>query len=80
MEMPPAGPIHSISVFAPLFTERVWQHVQTLLGGALLAPGKRTVSAALRMMVRRESQSAVQPLDVIFHPTPPEVWGEGPQP
>jgi len=32
-----------IEVFAPLFSERVWCHVPMLLGGAILAPGKRTV-------------------------------------
>ena len=37
--------------FAPVFTKRVWQHVQVLLTGAILAPGKRTVTAALRVMV-----------------------------
>jgi hypothetical protein len=34
--------------FAPLFSPRVWLHAQTLLVGALLAPGTRTVTAALR--------------------------------
>ena len=34
--------------FAPLFSERVWQHAQILLAGAVLAPGKRTVGSALR--------------------------------
>lgn len=34
--------------FAPLFSERVWQHAQLLLAGAILAPGKRTVGSALR--------------------------------
>lgn len=38
------------TIFAPLFTKRVWQHVQVLLVGAILAPGKRTVTAALRVM------------------------------
>ncbi len=33
--------------FAPLFSERVWQHAQVLLAGAILAPGKRTVGSAL---------------------------------
>ena len=37
-----------ILAFAPVFTKRVWQHVQVLLVGAILAPGKRTVTAALR--------------------------------
>jgi DDE superfamily endonuclease len=39
-----------LTTFAPLFTKRVWQHVQVLLIGAILAPGKRTVTAALRVM------------------------------
>jgi hypothetical protein len=39
-----------ISAFAPVFSKRVWQHVQVLLVGAILAPGKRTVTAVLRMM------------------------------
>jgi DDE superfamily endonuclease len=38
-----------LTTFAPLFTKRVWQHVQVLLIGAILAPGKRTVTAALRV-------------------------------
>jgi DDE superfamily endonuclease len=36
--------------FAPLFSKRVWEHVQVLVVGALLAPGKRTVTAVLRVM------------------------------
>ena len=39
-----------ISAFAPVFSKRVWQHVQVLLVGAILAPGKRTVTAVLRIM------------------------------
>jgi DDE superfamily endonuclease len=39
-----------MTVFAPLFSWRVWQHVQVLVVGAILAPGKRTVTAALRVM------------------------------
>ena len=39
-----------IQVFAPLFSERVWCHIQVLVIGALLAPGKRTVTAVLRIM------------------------------
>jgi hypothetical protein len=35
---------------APLFSERVWGHAQVLVVGALLAPGNRTVTAALRGM------------------------------
>jgi len=33
-----------------LFSRRVWGHAQVLLGGAILAPGRRTVAAALRVM------------------------------
>lgn len=36
--------------FAPVFSERVWDWVQVLVIGAILAPGKRTVTAALRVM------------------------------
>jgi len=39
-----------IGVFAPLFSNLVWQHAQVLLMGALLAPGQRTVAAALRIV------------------------------
>jgi hypothetical protein len=34
--------------FAPLFSQRVFQHAQVLLAGAILAPGTRTVGSALR--------------------------------
>ncbi len=44
--------ISLIAVFAPLFSERVWSHAQILLVGALLAPGKRTVTSVLRVMGR----------------------------
>lgn len=36
--------------FAPLFSKRVFEHARILLVGAILAPGKRTVSAILRVM------------------------------
>ena len=39
-----------MTTFAPLFTKRVWQHVQVLLVGAILSPGKRTITAVLRVM------------------------------
>jgi hypothetical protein len=42
--------IQVLAPFAPLFSERVWRHVQVLLAGAILAPGRRTVSSALRAM------------------------------
>ncbi len=36
--------------FAQVFSDRTWQWVQVLLVGAILAPGKRTVTAILRIM------------------------------
>lgn len=37
-------------VFAPLFSRRVFEHMQVLVVGAILSPGKRTVTAALWVM------------------------------
>ena len=42
-----------ILAFQPLMLNRTWQHAVVLLVGAILAPGKRTVSSALRIMGRR---------------------------
>jgi hypothetical protein len=42
--------VQALAPFAPLFSKRVWQHAQLLLVGAILAPGARTVSSALRAM------------------------------
>ena len=39
-----------ILTFAPLFFDRVWPRAQVLWMGAILAPGKRTVTSALRVM------------------------------
>src|SRR5438105_15395435 len=36
--------------FATCFTTAVWRHVLVLVAGALLAPGRRTVTATLRIM------------------------------
>src|SRR5918994_391771 len=44
----PTTMIRLLASFAPLFSERLWQHVQVLLAGTILAPGKRTVASALR--------------------------------
>src|SRR5437764_8281875 len=41
-----------IGVFAPVFSRPVWQHVKVLVTGAVLAPGKRTVTAILQIMGR----------------------------
>src|SRR5215210_7434423 len=46
----PVTMIRALAPFAPLFSKRVWQHVQVLVAGAILTPGCRTVSSALRAM------------------------------
>jgi hypothetical protein len=46
----PAQLLPVFLAFAPLFSQRVWQPAQVLLLGAILAPGKRTVTSALRVM------------------------------
>ena len=46
----PAELLNLIVAFAPLFSKPVWQHARLLLLGAILAPGKRTVSACLRVV------------------------------
>jgi hypothetical protein len=39
--------------FAPLFSRPVFQHVQVLVVGALLVPGRRTIAAILRVLGRQ---------------------------
>jgi len=45
-----------IVAFAPLFSKRVWAHVQVLIVGAVLSPAKRTVTSALRVMGRSDEK------------------------
>ena len=45
----PAPIAATVAAFAPLFSRRVFRHVQVLILGAILAPGKRTVTSALRV-------------------------------
>jgi hypothetical protein len=47
--VPPAL-VSFLTVFRGFFTAPVWDHVLVLMAGVLLTPGKRTVSAALRIM------------------------------
>ncbi len=42
--------VQALAPFVPLFSERVFRHARVLLIGAILAPGRRTVSSALRAM------------------------------
>jgi hypothetical protein len=46
----PTGFAEFSVAFAPLFSKRVFQSVQVLLTGAILATGRRTVTAVLRVM------------------------------
>jgi hypothetical protein len=46
----PQAIIHVLRHFELAFSERVWEWAKVLLIGAILAPGKRTVTAALRVM------------------------------
>jgi DDE superfamily endonuclease len=52
--MPASAPLaildRWIAPFSGLFTRPTWPHVLTLVAGALLAPGRRTVASALRVM------------------------------
>jgi hypothetical protein len=50
MQTLPAGLMGLILAFAPLFSKPVFEHVKVLLCGALLATGKRTITACLRVM------------------------------
>jgi hypothetical protein len=43
-----------LAAFAGLFTRPTWSHVLWLLAGAVLAPGRRTVTAALRILGREQ--------------------------
>jgi hypothetical protein len=46
----PAEYLNILAVFAPLFSNCLWAHVQVLVVGAILTPGQRTVTAVLRIM------------------------------
>src|SRR5918997_1888992 len=45
----PACSVALIGCFAPLFRRRVWRHAEVLLVGAILTPGRRTVTSILRI-------------------------------
>ena len=46
----PEAIILILAPVAPLVSERVWRHAHVLLLGAILTPGPRTVTGALRVM------------------------------
>lgn len=53
----PPKMVQVLAPFAPLFYKRIWQHAQLLLIGAILAPGRRTVSSALPAIGLDQHQS-----------------------
>ena len=48
-----------ILAFAPLFVHRSWRHAQLLLIGAILTPGRRTVTSVLRILDRAQERRFV---------------------
>lgn len=52
----PAELLPIIVEFQPLFSKSVWKNAQTLLIGAILAIGKRTVTACLRVMGKSDDK------------------------
>lgn len=52
----PSDYLTLIATFAPVFSARIWQYVQVLWVGAILAPGKRTVTSVLRIMGLSQSK------------------------
>src|SRR6266508_4610972 len=48
--------IRVLRPFEPVFSGRVWAWAQALLVGAILAPGPRTVAAALRVLGLQDDQ------------------------
>ena len=46
----PRAIIQVVRQFESVFSERVWDYAKVLLVGAILTPGKRTVTAALRVL------------------------------
>ena len=49
------GPL--LAAFAPLFRSNVWDYAQVLLLGAILAPGRRTVSSVLCIVGLRSERN-----------------------
>jgi hypothetical protein len=54
--MLPVPPIlrHWLAPFAAFFTKPTWERALVLVAGAVLAPGRRTVTAALSVLGRRD--------------------------
>ena len=54
MLTPPDAIVAVLVPFAKLFTNPTWRKAQVLVVGAILTPGQRTVTAALRVMGRSD--------------------------
>jgi DDE superfamily endonuclease len=52
----PTTMVQVLAPFVPLFSERVWAHVQLLVAGAILAPARRTIASALRAVGLQEER------------------------
>jgi hypothetical protein len=46
-----------IGAFAPMCSKRIFEHEKLLVVGAILAPGKRTVTSVLRVMGNSQDRS-----------------------
>ena len=53
-QAPPDAIVAVLVPFAKLFTNPTWRKAQVLVVGAILTPGQRTVTAALRVMGRSD--------------------------
>lgn len=67
MQTLPPAMLQLLAPFAPLFSARVWRRALVLVAGTLLAPGKRTVCAALRAMGLSQSKHFARYHRVLNH-------------
>src|SRR3954447_7450382 len=79
-EMLPVSPIlrHWLAPFAAFFTKPTWERVLVLVTGAVLAPGRRTVTAVLSVLGRR--RDGFRPLPWRAQPRPLVRAVAGPRP
>jgi hypothetical protein len=70
----PADIVAFLAPFAPLFSRPVWRHVQVLVVGAILAPGRRLVSTALRAVgLSHLPHFAPSTVHIFGFPLPPQI-------
>lgn len=63
----PTGFGRLIAAFALLFSKRMFQSVQVRVIGAILATGKRTVTAMLRVMGQDQQPHFQSPIGMTYH-------------